>query len=240
MLTFRLLPDLENPVDSDEDNVYEITVVAADSASLRDTVEATITITDQSEGPLIAGTTSYTVAENYDITRALGTFTATDAKDGRAVHPQWSLSGRDGGDFVIDRSSGTLTFRNTPDYDRPADSDRDNVYEVTVRGHDSQAYGNLNVTVTVTNINEAAPVVTGRNSHTVRENTASAFYTYRATDSDLNDTIAWSVEGTDGDDFTIDENGALAFAASPDYETTVDSDSNNVYALTVVATDGAA
>ena len=238
VLTFRLLPDLENPVDSDEDNVYEITVVAADSASLRDTVEATITITDQSEGPLIAGTTSYTVAENYDITRALGTFTATDAKDGRAVHPQWSLSGRDGGDFVIDRSSGTLTFRNTPDYDRPADSDRDNVYEVTVRGHDSQAYGNLNVTVTVTNINEAAPVVTGRNSHTVRENTASAFYTYRATDSDLNDTIAWSVEGTDGDDFTIDENGALAFAASPDYETPVDSDSNNVYALTVVATDG--
>ena len=238
MLTFRLLPDLENPVDSDEDNVYEITVVAADQAGLRDTVNAVITITDQSEGPLIAGTTSYTVAENYDITRALGTFTATDAKDGRTVHPQWSLSGRDGGDFVIDRSSGALTFRSTPDYDRPADSNRDNVYEVTVRGHDSQAYGNLNVTVTVTNINEAAPVVTGRNTHTVRENTASAFYTYRATDSDLNDIIAWSVEGTDGEDFTIDGRGALAFAASPDYETPVDSDSNNVYALTVVATDG--
>ena len=238
LLTFRLLPDLENPVDSDEDNVYEITVVAADSAGLRDTVEATITITDQSEGPVIAGRTSFTVAENYDIAQALGTFTATDAKDGRTVHPQWSLSGRDGGDFVIDRSSGTLTFRNTPDYDRAADSDRDNVYEVTVRGHDSQAYGNLNVTVTVTNINEAAPVVTGRNTHTVRENTASAFYTYRATDSDLNDTIAWSVEGTDGEDFTIDENGALAFTGSPDYETPTDSDSNNVYALTVVATDG--
>ena len=238
VLTFRLLPDLENPVDSDEDNVYEITVVASDSAGLRDTVEATITITDQSEGPVIAGRTSFTVAENYDITRALGTFTATDAKDSRTVHPQWSLSGRDGGDFVIDRSSGALTFRNTPDYDRPADSDRDNVYEVTVRGHDSQAYGNLNVTVTVTNINEAAPVITGRNSHTVRENTTSAFYTYRATDSDLNDTIAWSVEGTDGDDFTIDESGALAFAGSPDYEIPVDSDSNNVYALSVVATDG--
>ena len=172
VLTFRLLPDLENPVDADEDNVYEITVVASDQAGLRDTVNAVITITDQSEGPVIAGRTSFTVAENYDITRALGTFTATDAKDGRTVHPQWSLSGRDGGDFVIDRSGGALTFRNTPDYDRPADSDRDNVYEVTVRGHDSQAYGNLNVTVTVTNINEAAPVVTGRNTHTVRENTA--------------------------------------------------------------------
>ena len=238
VLTFRLLPDLENPVDADEDNVYEITVVASDQAGLRDTVEATITITDQSEGPVIAGRTSFTVAENYDIAQALGTFTATDAKDGRTVHPQWSLSGRDGGDFVIDRSGGALTFRNTPDYDRPADSDRDNVYEVTVRGHDSQAYGDLNVTVTVTNINEAAPVITGRNTHTVRENTASAFYTYRATDSDLNDTIAWSVEGTDGEDFTIDENGALSFTGSPDYESPADSDSNNVYALSVVATDG--
>ena len=56
LLTFRLLPDLENPVDSDEDNVYEITVVASDQAGLRDTVDAVITITDQSEGPVIAGT----------------------------------------------------------------------------------------------------------------------------------------------------------------------------------------
>ena len=238
VLTFRRLPDLENPVDADEDNMYEITVVAADRAGLRDTVDATITITDQPEGPVIAGRTSFTVAENYDITQVLGSYTATDARDMRTVHPQWSLSGRDSGDFVIDRDSGALTFRNTPDYDRPADGNRDNVYEVTVRGHDSRAYGNLNVKVTVTNINEEAPVVTGRNSHTVRENTMSAFYTYRATDSDLNDTIAWSVEGTDGDDFTIDENGALAFASAPDYESPTDSDSDNLYEITVVTTDG--
>ena len=111
------------------------------------------------------------------------------------------------------------------------------MYELTVRGHDSQAYGDLNITVTVTNINEAAPVITGRNTHTVRENTDTAFYTFRATDSDLNDTIAWSVEGTDGEDFTIDGNGALSFGSTPDYEAPVDSDSKNVYALTVVATD---
>ena len=237
ILNFRLLPDLENPVDADEDNVYEITVVAADQAGLRDSVDATITITEQTEGPVIAGRTSYSVAENYDIAGVLGTFTATDAKDGRAVHPQWSLSGRDGSDFTIDRASGSLTFRNTPDYDRPADSDRDNVYELTVRGHDSQAYGELNITVTVTDINEHSPVITGRHTHSVRENTDTAFYTFRATDSDLNDTIAWSVEGTDGEDFTIDSNGVLSFAITPDYEAPVDSDANNVYAIAVVATD---
>ena len=238
VLTFRLLPDLENPVDSDEDNVYEITVVASDQAGLRDTVNATITITEQPEGPVIAGRTSFTVAENYDITQVLGSYTATDAKDGRTVHPQWSLSGRDSGDFVIDRVSGALTFRNTPDYDRPAEGNRDNVYEVTVRGHDSRAYGNLNVTVTVTNINEEAPVVTGRNSHTVRENTTSAIYTYRATDSDLNDTIVWSTGGADGHLFQVSDRGELSFREAPDFETPRDAGQDNAYALDVVATDG--
>ena len=242
MLTFRRLPNLEIPADANRDNEYELTVVAADRGGLRDAVDVTVTITDQAEGPVIAGTISFTVAENYDITQALGSYTATDAKDGRRVFPRWSLSGRDGGDFVIDGDSGALSFRNTPDYDRPADSDRDNVYEVTVRGHDSLAYGNLNVTVTVTNINEGAPVVTGRASHTVRENTTSAIYTYRATDPDLNDTITWSTGGADGGAFVINRDsngrGLLAFANPPDFESPSDDDGDNVYDLQVVATDG--
>ena len=243
ILTFRRLPDLEQPVDDDEDNVYDITVVAADGGGLRDTINATITVTDQSEGPVIAGQTSFTFAENYDITQALTTYTATDAKDGRRVYPQWSLSGRDGGDFVIGRYSGVLSFRNTPDYDRPADSNRDNIYEVTIRGHDSRAYGYLNVVVTVTNINEGAPVVTGSTARTVRENTTSTIYTYRAADPDLNDTIAWSTGGDDGRHFVITEDrygrGLLAFAGPPDFENPADSDQDNVYNLEVVATDGA-
>ena len=240
MVNFRLLADLENPVDANEDNVYEITVVAADRAGLRDTVDAVITITDQSEGPVIAGPFSYTVAENYDIARVLGSYTATDAKDNRPVHPRWSLSGRDGGDFVIDAASGALSFRNIPDYDRPADSDRDNVYEVTVRGHDSQAYGNLDVTVTVTPVNEHDPVVTGREALSFRENTAveTRLHAYRATDGDRDTSFAWSLEGDDAGDFAIDE-GVLTFSAPPDYEGPADRDEDNVYRVTVVASDGA-
>ena len=242
ILTFRLLPDFEVPVDNDENNVYEITVVAADSLGLRDTVDAAITITDQPEGPVIAGRNSFTVTENYDITQTLGTYTATDAKDGRRVYPRWSLSGRDGGDFVVDQVTGVLSFRNTPDYDSPADSNRDNVYEVTVRGHDSRAYGNLNVTVTVTNINEGTPVVTGRTANTVRENTDRAIYTYRATDSDLNTDFIWSVEGVDGGNFAINPDsggrGVLTFSSPPDFEQPGDQNNDNVYEVTVVASDG--
>ena len=240
ILNFRLLPDLENPADEDEDNVYEITVVAADRAGLRDTVDAVITITDQSEGPVISGKTSHTVAENYDITRVLGSYTATDAKDDRPVHPRWSLSGRDGGDFTINEA-GELTFRNIPDYDRPADANRDNVYEVTVRGHDSRAYGNLNVTVTVTPVNEHDPVVTGRETLSFRENTTveTRLHTYRATDGDRDTSFTWSLEGDDAGDFLIDEGGVLTFSAPPDYEGPADRDTDNVYRVTVVASDGA-
>ena len=236
-LTFRLLPDLEIPADDNDDNVYEITVVAADQAGLRDTVDAVITITDQTEGSVIAGRTSFTFAENYDITQQLETYTATDAKDNRTVYPTWSLSGRDGGDFVIDRVSGVLAFRNTPDYDRPADSNRDNIYEVTIRAHDSRAYGYLDVKVTVTNVNEEAPVVTGRTSHSVKENTASAIYTYRATDPDRGDTFTWTTGGNDGHLFEMSDRGALSFRSEPDFETPLDTGSDNVYELEVVATD---
>ncbi len=241
ILTFRLLPDFEIPVDADEDNVYVITVVAADHAGLRDTVAAVITITDQSEGPVIAGSrTSVTVAENYDIAQALGFYTAADAKDNRPVFPRWSLSGRDGGDFVIDSVGGTLTFRQTPDYDRPADANRDNIYEVTVRAHDGVAYGNLNVTVTVTDVNEAPTITTTSTSATVLrqdENRTARLYTYRATDPE-GGTITWSVGGVDGRFFAIDERGQFAFSTPPDFEQPGDAGGNNVYEVEIRASDG--
>ena len=59
--------------------------------------------------------------------------------------------------------------------------------------------------------------------------------TYTATDPQ-NDTIAWSVEGTDAAGFTIGDDGALSFKASPDFESPGDADSNNTYLLTVKAT----
>jgi len=239
VLGFRLLPDFEQPVDEDEDNVYHITVVATDSRGLRDTVDAVVTVTEQPEGPVIAGRTSYTFVENYDIAQALGTYTATDAKDGRSVYPRWSLSGRDGGDFVIDQVTGILTFRNIPDYDRPADSNRDNLYEVTVRGYDGRYYGNLDITVEVTGINEHDPVVTGRETLSFREGTTTdiRLYTYRAMDDDLNTVFTWTVEGDDGNDFAIAE-GILTFSSPPDFERPGDSNADNVYEITVVASDG--
>ena len=60
----------------------------------------------------------------------------------------------DAGAFAISET-GVLTFRNVPDYEGPADSDDDNVYEVTVEATDEDGEtGRLEAEVTVTNVTD--------------------------------------------------------------------------------------
>ena len=201
----------------------------------------TVTVTELNEGPEVSGATTYTVPEGQDLTGAA--FTARDPEDAGAAVTSWRLAGSDAGDFTITDTgpnAAQLTFRNTLDYDRPADSNRDHEYLVTIRAYNGSTYGSLDVTVTVTDENEAEPVVTGRDTLSFRENTATTtrLHTYRATDTDRDAELTWSVEGADGNDFTISTGGELFFRDIPDHEQAADSDSDNVYEITVVASDG--
>ena len=60
---------------------------------------------------------------------------------------------------------------------------------------------------------------------------------YPATDVDQDTPVAWSVSGTDSGDFEISAAGALTFKETPNYEMPADSNGDNVYMVTVVATD---
>ena len=232
-LSFADSLDFEARADFNRDNVYDITVVAEDDRGLEGELKVAVTVTDVNEGPEVSGRRAYTVVEGQELSGA--TYSATDPEGDDVT--RWSLSGSDGGDFEIS-ATGVLAFRDVPDYDKPADSNRDNEYLVTVRAHDAgNRYGSLDVTVTVTDVNEEAPVVTGSDNRTVSENTTSVIYTYRATDADLGDTITWSTSGADGHLFEMSEQGALSFREAPDYENPRDSDRNNEYQLEVVATD---
>ena len=50
--------------------------------------------------------------------------------------------------------------------------------------------------------------------------------------------VTWSLSGDDSGDFSISSAGELAFTAAPDYEAPADADTDNVYQVTVEATDG--
>ena len=236
VLSFASPPNYESPTDSGSDNVYEVTVVAKDDAFNSGTLDVTVTVTDQNEGPEISGTTSLSFTENQTTEWVLATYTATDPEDPSAAITRWGLSGTDAGDFTIDES-GQLTFRNVPDHEKPADSGRNNEYNFSVRASDGSLYGYLEVTVTVEDVNEP-PAVTGTDTFTYRENGTATLHTFKATDPERS-AIAWSVSGTDEDDFAISETGVLAFASPPNYESPTDSGSDNVYEVTVVAKDDA-
>ena len=236
VLAFAGAPDYENAADSGSDNVYEVTVEARDDDFNTSSLPVTVTVTDVNEGPEISGPQSLTFTENQATDRVLATYSAADPEDPSALVTRWSVTGRDAGDFAID-DNGRLTFRRVPDYERPADSGRDNVYNLSVRASDGRYYGYLEVTVTVTDVNEA-PAVTGTDTFNYRENGTAAIYTFKAADPERG-AIEWSLSGADDDDFTITETGVLAFAGPPDYENAADSGSDNVYEVTVQARDDA-
>ena len=62
---------------------------------------------------------------------------------------------------------------------------------------------------------------------------------YQANATDVNqDTVIYGLNGTDADLFNIDAStGAVTFKTTPDYETPVDDDGDNVYNFTITASD---
>ncbi len=127
---------------------------ASNDADNSDTVTVVITVTDVNEAPPVAGDAAVTFNESTgDITARLGTspYTATDPDDG-APTPTWSVAGPDGDKFTA--MDGDLKFKAKPDYENAADTNGDNVYEVTVQASDGKLTGMMKVKVTVENADE--------------------------------------------------------------------------------------
>ena len=131
-------------------NTYSVVVTATDPSGAADSIQVTINVTDVHDPVHITGISSVRYSENG--TAPIAAFTAFDEGE-HAI--RWAVSGRDDDLFTID--GGVLAFREPPNYEDPqsaADgallSER-NVYRVTVEA----AGGTRNVTVTVTDVDEA-------------------------------------------------------------------------------------
>ena len=135
-----------------------MTVVAKDDAFNSGTLDVVVTVTDQNEGPEISGQQSLSFTENQTTERVLATYTGHRPRGHVCPHNGWSLTGTDAGDFTISEN-GQLTFRNVPDHERPADSGRDNVYNLSVRASDGRN-GTDTGTVTVEDLHEAPTITT--------------------------------------------------------------------------------
>jgi hypothetical protein len=83
----------------------------------------------------------------------------------------------------------------------------------------------------------AAPELIGLTDYAIDENT-SIVTTIEATDAD-GDTITYSITGVDSSFLAIDSSsGLLTFQSPPDYENPQDDNQDNIYNITVTASDG--
>ncbi len=232
-LTFASAPDFDTAGDANGDNVYEVTVQAADGNGGVVTQAIAVTVTNVNEDPNITSANTASVAENQ--TTVL-TVTASDV-DGD-VSTFSIVGGADQSAFAIDSVSGALTFASAPDFDTAGDANGDNIYEVTVQAADGNGGAVTQaIAVTVTNVNEY-PTITSANTASVAENQTAAL-TVTASDVDGDVPTFSLVGGADQSAFAIDSvSGELTFSTAPDFDTAGDANGDNVYEVTVQAADG--
>ena len=271
ILTFKSSPDFETPAGTPADpmdpadNTYEITVNVRDSkdadgmadTTVDDSLAVVVTVTNANDAPTIdSGPTAISKPENTATSEVLGTYTASDA-DARGDTLSWSLEGDDAGDFSI-TTDGKLSFAQVPDYEMPADkpgmgeTEGDNEYKVTIKVTDDgspAASSTREVTVTVTDVNEAPDMTTTTSAYNFAENTlaTTAVATFEAADPDSGAVLTWTLTGSDAGDFNItkdsNQDGILTFKNSPNFEmpagTPADSmdPADNTYEITVNVRD---
>jgi serralysin len=118
-----------------------------------------------------------------------------------------------------------LTFATAPDYETK------NSYTATVTVSDGTDSVTQAITVTVTDVDEAAPnaapTITSSATFSAAEN-QTAIGSISASDPD-GDSLTYSISGSE---INISSSGVLTFATAPDYET------KNSYTATVTVSDG--
>lgn len=243
-LVFTSVPDFENPMDSNHDNIYEVQLTVSDSKA-SDTLLLMVTVTDDpsdnvvNNAPVFTSATTASMMENQTSTGYSATATDAD-KDPLAFS---IVGGADKAFFTIGVNSGVLDFKVAPDYEIPGDSNADNVYDVQLSVSDGKTSAFLTIAVTVTddpsdNPPNKAPYYTSALTVIIDENQTDTGYRATATDAE-GDPLTYSISGgVDKAFFNINSStGELTFVSAPDFENPLDSDAANDYQVEITVTD---
>ncbi|RDC63171.1 lectin-like domain-containing protein [Adhaeribacter pallidiroseus] len=134
----------------------------------------------------------------------------------------YSISGGDDQTkFIINSTTGALTFLSSPNFELPTDVGANNGYEVIVRVTDNgtgNLYDEQAITVNVINVNEAPTTPTDNNPaiNTIAENATNGTtvgITAQATDPDAPTTLTYSLSDNAGGRFTINPTSGVVTVA---------------------------
>ena len=223
-------------LDYETKNTYSVTLTVSDGLA-SDTIAVTINVTniDENRAPIFTegSRTTRTVAKNATASTNIGDPVAATDADGDTLI--YSLGGTDSVSFDINSTTGQIKTKAVLDYETK------NTYSVTLTVSDGLAIDTIAVTIKVTDIDEnRMPTFTeGANTtRTIAENTEAGSNigdAVSATDQDANDTLTYTLSGTDAAAFDIDSTtGQIKTKASLDYET------KSNYSVTLTVSDGLA
>ena len=215
----------------DVGNYYRVTATYDDdldsgNTAQGETTNAVVTAPITNQQPTFADpTATRTVAENTPAGRSIGDPVAVDEPDDNVGTLVYSLDAIGAETFDIDGTSGQLKTKTALDYENGPTS-----YTVTVSvtdGLDDHSLsdgvvdGTITVTVNVTDVNEP-PQFADDAAATLEVSEATSTGTdignaYTATDPE-NDTLTYSLTGTDASLFTVGTDGQLQVADTLDFE----------------------
>ncbi|MGL4542986.1 MAG: cadherin domain-containing protein, partial [Polymorphobacter sp.] len=210
------------------------TVIDAEFLQFSDLVEAIgggIVTNHAPDGAVLATTL---VDENAAVGTLVGTVVGSDPDAGDTL--TYSLTDDAGGRFVIDSASGALTVAAGAAIDYEAAAS----HAIGVRVSDAAgAFSDFAFTISVGNRNDVAPVFSSAATFAMAEN-ATVVGTVVAADPEALGSISYALTGgADAALFSIDAaTGALAFVAAPNFELPGDAGADNIYDVTVTASDG--
>ena len=203
--------------------VYEVTDGVNDTSA-----NVSIQVNDINDAPVFAlETQDIAWDENNPIA-----FSAPASDEDANTTLSFSLSGTDAAEFSVDNNGQVTLAKNSTIADFE-DGDDKSVYTFTIVVSDGELTDEQEVTVTINDLNDEAPVFTSDASFTLDEGVTDVT-TVTTTDADANATVAYSLSGTDAQSFAIDNSGVLTFVTAPDFESGKTS-----YEVTVTADDEA-
>ena len=214
---------------------YSVSVSVSDGNGGSDSIAVTINVTDVDETPanrapvFTDGTsTTRSIAENTDSGTNIGSAVAATDADNHTL--TYTLGGTDASSFSIVSTSGQLQTNTALNYESKSS------YSVSVSVSDNNGGSDsIDVTISITDVNEAPSFASTTATRSIAENTASGEdigAAVAATDVD-GDTLSYTLGGTDAASFNIvSTSGQLQTSAALDYET------KNSYSVTVTAADG--
>ncbi len=214
---------------------YSLTIVATDTGSgtapnvNTSTVTLTVNVGNLNELPSVNNPT-FTIAENTPVGTVVGGVTATDPDVGQTLS-YTITSGNTGNAFQINSATGVITVKTLA----AVNFETNPVFNLVVAVSDGVgAPVNSNVTINLTDINEAPTI--GNQTVGINENmpNGTVVATFTAANPDASQTVSYAITAGNNGTFTINPTTGVVTVAN---SALLNFEATPTYSLTIVATD---